>query len=97
MKNPFEEQEPAAAAMNPPEPTGEEIAAQDEANRRAELAAHPHTQLRAIQEQLRSPAAQRGDVTTRMAHLHSAVQQLIQVVLTHTPAPGAREEPHGEG
>jgi hypothetical protein len=94
MSDHIDEQEPAAAEMNPPEPTQEEIDAQAAADRLARFQAHPHTQLRKIQADLRAPATQTGDVTTRMAHLHSAMQRLIQVVLSHTPPP---EEDHGEG
>ncbi|MDE2471868.1 MAG: hypothetical protein KGL35_24870 [Bradyrhizobium sp.] len=75
--------------------TSEDIAAheeqQAEARRRAALMAHPHTQLNKILTDLRAPAANQADVNTRLAHLHAAVRQLVQVVLSHTPRP---EEPH---
>jgi hypothetical protein len=60
--------------------------------RRAELARHPHTQLRAILSNLNAPANRAGDITTRVATLHAAFTQLVQQVLQHTPPPDDSEE-----
>jgi hypothetical protein len=58
---------------------------QAEADRRAALMAHPHTQLRGILNDLRAPTAL--DINGRVGALHQAVARLTQLVLQHTPPP----------
>jgi hypothetical protein len=77
----------------PVDMTDEELAAQQEAARRAEIDAHPHNQLTRMAAQLTAPAANQADVNTRLAHLHSVVRQLIQLMRGMIPPP---EEPNGE-
>ena len=60
--------------------------------RRADLAAHPHTQLRGILADLALPAARSADITTKYSMLHAAVVRLVQQVLQHTPPPDDSEE-----
>jgi len=68
-------------------------AAQDEADaeknqRAAELAAHPHNQLKKLLLDLQAP---RIDLHDRIASLHRGLTALTQLVLTHTPAPDDAE------
>lgn len=88
------DQELGAAALHMLEPSFEDIAAQDRAQRLADHASHPHTQLRGIIKELQSPPAQAADINTKFAMLHAAVVRLTQTILAHTPPPP--EEPHGE-
>jgi hypothetical protein len=87
MSDTFDEQEPVAAEMNPPEPTKEEIEAQAEAERRAKHMAHPHTQLKGILADLNPPRPTALDMPARMSLLHGAMTRLVQIILTHTPPP----------
>lgn len=75
-------------------PTAEEIAAQAEAERRAAFMAHPHNQLKRMVAQLSAPAANQADVNTRLAYLHSAMRQLLQLMMGMIPPP--REASDGE-
>lgn len=72
--------------------TQESPAEQERRVRRAELAAHPHTQLRGILSDLNSPAARSSDINTKHAMLHAGVTRLINQVLAHTPSPNDSEE-----
>jgi hypothetical protein len=60
----------------------------------AELARHPHTQLRGILDSLRAPTAL--DINGRLGTLQVAVTRLAQLILQHTPAP-PQEDANGEG
>lgn len=88
MSDPFETQEPGAAAQNDlrqPEPSQEELDRQKRAQAIAEFNAHPHTQLTGILSDLRKPSGL--DINGRVATLHSAVARLTQLML------GAGEPP----
>lgn len=61
-------------------------------DRRAALAAHPHTQLRGILADLNAPAARTADLPTKHAYLHAAFTRLVAQVLQHTPPPDDSEE-----
>ena len=108
MPDPNNEDQKADEATAKAEPVEIDTSAEiEKRERRAKLAAHPHTQLRAILSDMQSPAAQRGDINTKHAMLHASVSRLAQLILGATPPPDdsaekinedfERQQQHAEG